>query len=76
MFICENCNNVIKSNHPSFKKTIEIRQKQYLFRQDANKFLYEDKIKKTSDPGGSGFETVREIIVCKNCNHKLHDIKI
>jgi len=72
MFICQNCLSKISANQPSFNYTIQKRTKIYPKRLKANVFIDEKgKEKKSDDPGGQGFEIVKQIRVCKKCYEVL-----
>ena len=55
MYVCEICNTQTEPNVPCHVIQAETRDKTYPARPGAN------------DPGGSGYETVREIRVCPSC---------
>lgn len=52
---CEKCKATQPHGTPSNRVVVETRQKVYPSRHDAG------------DPGGKGFETVREMVVCPDC---------
>lgn len=71
MYVCKNCNTQIFSNTPSHSYQVKKRSKTYPKRASANKYLKDGKSKVSDDPGGTGWEIEKEIIVCKNCHIKL-----
>jgi len=72
VYVCEHCHLTIDPNTPSYLLPVKIRRKQYPFRSAANEYIdpASGRQKQSDDPGGTGYETVREIRVCKNCYHK------
>lgn len=71
MYICKNCHTQQPSNTPSKQYTLLKRKKNYPARPCANKVVDNGRAKFKSDPGGNGFETDTEIIVCNQCYTKL-----
>jgi hypothetical protein len=75
MYKCENCGTLVSARQSSFLFTTIKRRKQYAFRADANIAIDKSgKKKKTNDPGGTGYETVKEIVVCKKCYTELTEV--
>lgn len=72
MYICKHCASVIPSHTPSFLFTQKTRTKTYPHRPKVQIFQKDGKTHKKDDPGGTGFETVREIQVCASCYGKLN----
>jgi hypothetical protein len=77
MYQCQHCSTLVKSNQSSCLFATIKRKKQYSFRADANTYIdkKDGKKKKTNDPGGTGYETVKEIRVCKKCYSELMEIE-
>lgn len=76
MYQCQNCSTLVSSNQSSHLFAVIKRKKQYSFRADANTYIGKDgKKKKTNDPGGSGYETVKEIRVCSKCYSELTEVR-
>lgn len=77
MYQCQNCSTLVSSSQSSHLVAIIKRKKQYSFRADANIYIdkKDGKKKKTNDPGGSGYETVKEIRVCKKCYSELTEVE-
>jgi hypothetical protein len=76
MYKCQNCSTLVSSNQSSYLFAIIKRKKQYSFRAEANTCITKDgKKKKPNDPGGSGYETVKEIRVCRKCYSELTAIE-
>ena len=71
MYKCEKCQNVVPAKTKAHRVVIETRKKRYPKRERANKIKEDGKVKHIDDPGGMGYETVREIIVCPDCAKKL-----
>jgi hypothetical protein len=74
MFRCEACEGVFGPGVASEKVPVERRQMTYPERLDVNhvpkkkKQPREDgKLGPADDPGGSGWEIVREAVVCRAC---------
>jgi hypothetical protein len=76
MYKCQICNTNVSANASAHRVVLETRARQYPFRPDV--FLKPDPKKKGSkrkprkpeyndDPGGTGYETVREVIACAAC---------
>lgn len=55
MFVCEKCGEQSKPGEASYKVVVERRVKTYPPRP------------RKEDPGGQGFETVRELTCCEGC---------
>ena len=73
MYRCQACNVVVPSNTPSRKVVIETRPKNYPPRKEANRLRIAGKKKPlfTDDPGGHGWEAIKEIKVCRVCYERL-----
>ena len=54
MYICQNCGEQSAPRQAAHRVVVETREKIYPYRSE-------------SDPGGKGFETVKELLVCANC---------
>jgi hypothetical protein len=67
MYRCDLCKQLIPPNTPSLRIPAEFRPVQYPFRADANRFYRKRKLETTDDPGGTGSEIVRELVVCPSC---------
>jgi len=78
MYNCELCGKTQPPSTPSFAVVLAWRVREYPFRPNANTFRGVDertglrKIVQTDDPGGKGFERVREARVCRSCR-EAHD---
>jgi len=74
MYICENCRIQLPPHTPSHLVTIKKRKKRYPKRPKSQRFIdNEGRLKPRDDPGGSGFETVKEIQVCSACYAHLNN---
>jgi len=73
MYRCQNCGSVVPTRTPSLWIPIEIRKKVYPPRDNANRIRIRGKKKPILrlDPGGNGFEIVRELKVCNSCNERF-----
>lgn len=67
MYKCQQCQKVVAPNIQSHRVAIETRHKVYPKREKVNRIAYAGRIVHVDDPGGIGFETVREITVCYEC---------
>lgn len=71
MYRCQLCGGVVPANTPAIRQVVETRKRKYPFREKANRFSKNGKIKESDDPGGVGHETVREIVVCPGCSKEV-----
>lgn len=60
MFRCAKCNQLSKLREPAVCVVLEIREKIYPYREFAMRRGRGKKRKWIFDPGGTGFETIRE----------------
>lgn len=69
MYRCDLCGVVVQPNTPARKLVVETRRKVYPERRDSNRIRIQGKKKPlhVSDPGGVGWEAVREVKVCRAC---------
>jgi hypothetical protein len=73
MYVCQICQKVTPPHTPSNRIITETRPRRYLRRSKANrvpgirKSRRKDDDSRKDDPGGDGYEIVREIIVCPAC---------
>ena len=67
MYRCEICHELIGPGLPAAKLVVETRPRVYPERKKANKFKRKRKKEASDDPGGSGYETVREVLACASC---------
>jgi hypothetical protein len=73
MYKCEICHKVIPANVKSYRIPVETRPKAYPVRKDANRIIREGKVSYTDDPGGIGYEVVREVTACPTCAAQMKD---
>jgi hypothetical protein len=73
MFICEICKSIVAPSTPATRLVVETRNTTYPFRKDAHIFRRDGKLVKQDDPGGSGTEIVKEVIVCPECARKCQE---
>ena len=73
MYRCQLCQSVVPAKTPCHRLVLQWRKKEYPFRPRANVLVRKpspDKKPKEEyrdDPGGQGYEIVKEIIVCTAC---------
>ncbi len=67
MYRCQICNTVSPVATPSHKVTLESRPMEYPSRPKAHSMRVGRKLKSFDDPGGSGFEIVKEVLACRSC---------
>lgn len=67
MYRCQVCDGVAPTNTSAIRQVVETRRRKYPFREKVNQFLKDGRKKTSDDPGGVGFEIVREILVCPAC---------
>jgi hypothetical protein len=65
MFICHSCGMSSQPCRRAHHVVLETRPKQYGYRVSANRSVGGEKPK--DDPGGVGYETVREVLMCSAC---------
>lgn len=66
MYKCEICKSLIQRNIKSNKVVIEVRRKKYPLRAKA--FKHHGKY--IDDPGGTGYEIIKEKNACIECAEK------
>ena len=75
MYHCSICNYLVASGNACLKRVTETRKKYYPVRNYAKKAVVWEKGKKkkkwTDDPGGVGWEIVREEWCCAKCAAKI-----
>ena len=75
MFQCHHCGTVTPPRVSAETIVIETRPRVYPFREDAQEVVVwrhgARKIETRDDPGGTGWEIVREIRVCPPCKTSL-----
>jgi len=67
------CGGVVPANTPAVRQVIETRKRKYPLREKANRFRKDGRIRQSDDPGGVGYEAVREIVVCLGCSEEASD---
>ena len=72
MFVCQICGRIVPPRTPAARIVVARRPKQYSFRHNANIYYRPDsngKVKEhqSDDPGGVGWEIVREALACPDC---------
>ena len=69
MFICYSCSQPSPPAKRAHRMTLETRAKSYPYRPKANRVKEPGKPEDwRDDPGGVGFETAREALVCSACS--------
>lgn len=71
MYRCQLCGGVVPANTPAIRQVVETRKRKYPLREKANRFRKDRRIKQSDDPGGIGYEAVREIVVCPGCSKEV-----
>lgn len=82
---CGLCNTQTKPREKVTRIVVETEEVIYPFRKNANTFMKSEKIgdkflpgkeEKSDDPGGRGFQIVREVLACKDCTliESLHPV--
>ena len=71
MYKCQQCNQVVPAKTKANRITVETRYKQYPFRAKVMRQIEAGKVKMADDPGGTGYEIVRELVVCPDCAAKF-----
>ena len=67
MFVCHLCGTVVPPRNKSNPVVIETRARNYPARHKANKVRRKKKPEYREDPGGRGWEIVREVQACASC---------
>jgi hypothetical protein len=67
MFRCPLCSCVVPPRTRVRRLVLDRRTRQYPVRPKANLVVRKGKEHHTDDPGGTGHETVREVLVCPDC---------
>lgn len=68
-FRCEFCSKKVPAHQPMIKLIEETRVRTYPARERANRGRDEDGERAwIADPGGAGWEAVREVGVCQECS--------
>ncbi|MEM7135134.1 MAG: hypothetical protein AAF500_01075 [Myxococcota bacterium] len=67
MFRCELCNRVSQPGERQIKVVVERRPAEYPSRSKAQRSNASGRGKFRDDPGGAGYEIVREKIGCASC---------
>jgi hypothetical protein len=75
MYRCGMCASVVPSGTAASRLVLETRLKEYPFRPKANRIVYRKKDGKLKaewpwDPGGTGWEIVREVLACADCRRR------
>jgi hypothetical protein len=73
MFRCLLCGRVVARRVPACRVVVKTRPKSYPFRPAANRPVVRieggrQRTRRPDDPGGSGRETVQEILACSACS--------
>ena len=67
MYTCEKCSRVVGPSQPAKKMVVQRREKHYPFRAEAMPHIDRETHRPKHDPGGVGWEIVREATVCPDC---------
>lgn len=69
MYRCGICLTVVGPSVRLMTKVMASRSKSYPFRRHANPLKIKGRwVEPHDDPGGSGWEIVKEVAVCKECS--------
>ncbi len=71
MYQCDLCNLVVAPNISCNLVAIKSRTMSYSFRPKVNKGKTKKYRDRVNDPGGDGFETIKEIKVCPKCHENF-----
>ncbi len=83
MFKCQVCGTTVAAKTPAIRITLELREKIYPSRKHIHPNTSQDSQRSTlkarkewrDDPGGWGYEIVREALVCAECAAKHHPLE-
>lgn len=68
MFTCGICQEVSKPREKALHVVVETREKVYPVRRQANRFIDRSGMEQVrDDPGGTGYEIVREVLAHELC---------
>lgn len=67
MFRCHFCAISAPAQVKAARVLVEIRPRIYAPRSKAHPFTCDGKLKHNDDPGGAGYEIVREVLACPAC---------
>jgi hypothetical protein len=67
VFRCQVCRKVVAPNTRPIRHVVETRERQYPLRLKANRFKRDGRERRSDDPGGTGREIVREVLICGAC---------
>ena len=71
MFRCQVCRKVVAPSTRPIRHVVETRERQYALRPKANRFERDGRERRSDDPGGTGREIVREVLLCGSCAEEL-----
>jgi len=75
MFRCQHCGAVTPPRVSAETIVVKIRPRVYPFRENVAEIIclrhHRPKLETRDDPGGTGWEIVREIRVCPSCKRSL-----
>ncbi len=67
MFRCHFCATSAPARVKATHLPVETRARTYVPRSQAHPFTRDGKLKHNDDPGGAGYEIVREVLACPSC---------
>jgi len=67
MYKCQICQRTVPAGTKAYRIPVEFRPRRYPPHAKANRVLRDHKIVYTDDPGGEGYEIVREVTACPDC---------
>jgi hypothetical protein len=77
VFRCQLCRQAVPPHTPAQRVIVRTRVKKYPFRSAANRIVRvsengKRKERFIDDPGGVGWEAVRELLLCPSCASRWH----
>jgi hypothetical protein len=67
MYLCQICHQCVPPRTKAYRIPVETRRRRYPPRTEVNEVVRGGKRRYTDDPGGEGYEIVREVIACPGC---------
>jgi hypothetical protein len=72
MYQCHLCKQIAPAGTRAHRIVLETRPRTYPFRRAVQRYARDGKRLYHDDPGGTGYETVREVLVCAECAARTH----
>jgi hypothetical protein len=67
MYRCQICAKVMPPRTKAYRISVETRHRRYPKREKVNRVAKDHKVRLVDDPGGEGYEIVREVTACPDC---------